>query len=464
MTLSPNQDDFSRYGKHFQETLAFLLLRDRTFCDRMSEVIKEDYFETKYLKVFSNILLSYREKYKTHPSIDTMTTLLRTAPEIEVETEVVQKQVREFFARAYTENIADDAQYVMDTAIDFCRRQIVKEAMLKSIKLVQTSSFDEVSKVLNDALKAGGDQDDTYDYLLDLEKRFEENARSCISTGWKPVDVILGGGIAKQELTIVLARTNVGKSFVLVHLGAQALLTDLDVAHYCLEMSAENTALRYDSLLTDIPMNDLKSEKEVVRGIVSNIKGKLVLKTYPTKSATTQTIRNHLERLKMRGFKPDVVVVDYGDLLKSLHPSKEAVRHDLSSIFEELRQIAQIYDCAVVTASQSNRSASSDDLVTMESIAESYGKVWCADTVLSLSRNQQEMETNSGRLYIAKSRSGRANVVFQAFIDWSRAKIQVFDREQSVAASAQTSLEQQKLNLKKIYSDFRKETKGQTTK
>lgn len=453
--MSNGQDDFSHYGKHFQEALVLLLLRDRQFCDQMGEVLREDFFETRYLRVFANVLLGYRTKYKVHPSIETMTTLVRSAPEIEVETEVVQKQLREFFARAYTIDVTDEAQYIKDTALDFCRRQTVKEAMLKAVRLVQTSSFDEVSKVLNDALKAGSSNDFGYDYLLDFERRFNPEDRKPISTGWTVIDGITRGGFGRGELVVAIAKTNGGKSFLLVHLGAHAILQGKTVIHYTLELSDADVASRYDACICDIPLDSLIHEKEVIRGIVSNLDGSLIVKEYPTKTASVQTIRNHLDRLRTRGVKPDMIVVDYADLLKPVKASAEAMRHDLQSIYEELRAVAKIYDCIVVTASQSHRMQEKDNLITMEDISEAYNKCFVADFIFTLSRSQAEIEKSAGRVFVAKNRAGRANIVYEAFVDFARSKVRIFESEQTPSEASKKTLQEQQINLKKVYREFR---------
>ena len=131
----------------------------------------------------------------------------------------------------------------------------------------------------------------------------------------------------------------------LVHLGTAALKEGKTVVHYTLELQDTVVASRYDSCLTKIPLQDLVSFKEKIYEEVQEIEGKLIIKEYPTKTASTQTIRNHLEKLRMRNVEADIIIVDYGDLLRPVRYLKEK-RNELESIYEELRAIASEYQCS----------------------------------------------------------------------------------------------------------------------
>jgi hypothetical protein len=155
---------------------------------------------------------------------------------------------------------------------------------------------------------------------------------------------------------------NSGKSMALVHLGAQALLAGLQVVHYTLELADTVVASRYDSCLTGIPLTELQSSKDDIEELLKNLKGKLIVKEYPTKSASSATIKNHLKRIVSMGQKVDMIIVDYGDLLAPTVRYKEK-RTELESIYEELRALAMEFVCPIWTASQTNRCFSSDTTI-----------------------------------------------------------------------------------------------------
>ncbi len=447
--------DFSRFGKSFQEGLTQLILQDRPFADQICEVMDINYFELRYLQVFVEKILKYKEKYKVHPSLKTMTTIIRT--ELEDENEAVRVQVRDYFARIYNDDSADGAEYIKEAALDFCRKQNLKNAMIRCVPLLEESSFDEIADIINNSIKLGMDNNYGHDYLKDFEARFQLKARDPVTTGWPELDTICKGGLGKGELGVVIAPTGAGKSMVLCHLGVQAILAGKTVVHYTLELSEESVGSRYDSCVTGVPLGDLFSFKELVYERVQDIEGQLIIKEYPTKSASVKTLENHLQKLSQRDITPDLIIVDYGDLLKPTTVQRER-RHDLQSIYEGMRALAQENNCPVWTASQTNRSGLNAEVITMESISEAFSKCFVADLICSLSRTIEDKSNNTARVFVAKNRFGADGVIYPAFMDTSRVKIKVLpstgETPQEIIAN---SAKQQAELLREKYKNFRKE-------
>ncbi len=421
------KETFLRFGKSFQENLCQLMLDDRPFCDQVSEVIDTSFFELKYLQVFIEVLLAYREKYRSHPNHEIMMTELKSG--MQNQDKVVADQVRHFYARIYNSEGVQEAEYVKDKAIDFCRKQTLKGAMMKSVKLLKSSSFDEISKVIEDAMKLGTDNNFGHDYHVDALKRFERIHRSPVSTGWERIDDIVKGGLGKNELGVVIAPTGAGKSMVLVHLAAEALKKGKTVVYYTLELKDTVVGGRFDSALTKVPLNDLLDQQDLIMDMIKDVEGTLIIKEYPTKSASVQTIRGHVDRLIKKGMKPDMILVDYADLLRPTRSTGEK-RHELEETYESLRALAQIYEMPVWTASQTNRGGLNAEVITMEAISEAFNKCFVADFIFSLSRTVTDKQANKGRIFIAKNRNGPDGLVFPCFVDWSDVTIRVLDKEE----------------------------------
>jgi hypothetical protein len=153
---------------------------------------------------------------------------------------------------------------------------------MKSVKLIKTSSFDEIQKVIQDALKLGTDNNFGHDYLKDFEERFSIKNRDPISTGWERIDDICKGGLGKRELGVAIAPTGAGKSMILACLGAAALKQGKTVVHYTLELADTVVGTRYDSSITGVPLGDLMSNKQKILDVVKDIEGTLIIKEYPT--------------------------------------------------------------------------------------------------------------------------------------------------------------------------------------
>ena len=455
MTIKTESVSFSRYGKSFQEQLAFLILDDRVFADRMMEVLDVEFLEFKHLQTFVQKIFNYKSKYGTQPSHETMKTIVRS--QLDDENEVLQKQIREYFAKTLSDiKILDSAEFVKETSLEFCRKQKLRDAMIKSTTLLQKCSFDEISVLINDALKAGADSDFGYDYIKDFEKRFELSTRDTITTGWEQVDQITGGGGGRKELGVVIAPTGVGKSMVLVHLGATALKAGMTVIHYTLELGDTVIACRYDSCITGIRLNEVRERKADIKKSIDDLDGTLIVKEYPTKTATTNTIRAHLEKLKQQGISPDMIIVDYADLLRTLSTRKEK-REELESIYEELRAIMQEHNCVGWTASQTNRSGLNQEIITMQAISEAFNKCFIADFIFSVSRTSEDKQTNGGRIYIAKNRNGPDGLVYSIFMDTANVDIKVVGKYENEAATPSLSQEEQ---LKSMLDKYKKLVKG----
>lgn len=443
-------DNFSRFGKHFQESMVQLMLEDRSYCDQITEVLDPNYFELAYLQVFVSRIMMYREKYKVHPNYKTMITILRT--DLDRENEVLQSQVKDYFSRIHANNV-EDHEYIKDTSLDFCRKQKLKSALMETINLMQSSSFDEISKVINDALSLGLGNEAGYEYLTDFEERYTLKARNPMSTGWDHIDNLMAGGLGRSELGVVVAPTGAGKSMVLTCLGAQAVKAGKTVVHYTMELSDKVIGRRYDSCITKVPLGDLNELKEQVYEEISDLEGSLIIKEYPTKSASTQTIRSHLEKLKKRGINIDMIILDYADLLKPVNITREK-RHDLENIYEELRGMAQIFECPLWTASQTNRSGLNAEVVTMEAISEAFNKCFVADFICSISRTAQDKVNNTGRMFVAKNRNGPDGMVFPVMADWSNVNMQVLSEStETMQQIEERTLSEHKADLYSRYKN-----------
>ena len=306
MNKSNKNESFSKFGKRFQENICQIMLEDRPFFDQIIEVLDINFFEIKYLQIFAQTLINYRNKYNQHPNTELMMTLLRT--ELNHHDKATATLVRNFYARIHTSDGVEEAAYVKDKAIDFCRKQALKGAMMQSAKLLNNSSFDEIEKLIKDALVLGTDNNFGHDFHKDCLERFELAARNPISTGWPRMDEICKGGLGNSELGVVVAPTGAGKSMVLVHLATQALLKGKTVVYYTLELKDAVVGQRFDCCISKVHLGEHRTKKEEILKKIEDIDGTLIIKEYPTKSASVQTIKNHIEKLRKRGIEPDLIV------------------------------------------------------------------------------------------------------------------------------------------------------------
>jgi len=417
---------FRQYGKSFQEKIFQCLLHDTSWASQMSEVMEPDYFELRYLAYLTDRYFSYFQKYKTWPTLQLLITIIKG--DLSEGTDVLLRdQIIEYLVRVKSNPNVGDLQYVKDKTLDFCRRQAFKEALEEAVTMVSDDNFDSVVGIMKNAVSVGIPVSTGHDFFEDIEARFVKIDRQVCPTGIKQLDEkdIFNGGVGRGEIAIVTAPTGVGKSHWLVNMGVEALKRGKNVIHYTFELTETAVGLRYDSHLCNIPSNEVQDNKELVmKRYEDNELGRLIIKEYPTGACTVNMMRNHIEKLSLKNFKPSLIVIDYADIMKS-SKAYDSLRHELKLIYEELRNLAMEINIPIWTASQSNREGSGATVVGLENMAEAYGKAQIADIVVTISRKPEEKESGAARLFVAKNRAGRDGMIFPIKIDTACSKFEV---------------------------------------
>jgi len=426
MKNNNKNDGFAKFGKYFQESLCQIILEERAFSEQIFEVLAPEFLEFKHLQIFVLKIKEYKEKYKTHPTLEILKVLFAN----EINDEAERKIISEYIENIENKSNITDKEYIKETALEFCKKQALLKALAKSLEHIQRSSYDEITKEIKTAIKLGIDNNVGNDLINDFEERYQEDSRRSVPTTWPKINALMKGGLKQGQLGVLIGSTGAGKSMVLCNLGSTALQMGKNVVYYTLELDANEIGLRFDSCLTDIPIDFLKSNKQQVLESIKKIKGELTIKEYPTKSVTPNSLRMHLEKMKKIGKHVDLILVDYGDLLKPMKAYGEK-RFELESIYEELRAIAKEFNSPLWTVSQSNRGGCNVEIITLESISEAFNKCFIADFIFTLSRTVEDRQKNEGRFFIAKNRNGVDGLVFSAFIDTSRVKIDILGEYKS---------------------------------
>ena len=443
---------FSQYGRGFQEKIFQGLITDSDWAKQLSEVMKPHFFDLKYLQYLCDRYFAYLMKYKCFPTMQLLITIIRDELTGVAADGVLREQIVEFLHRVRANPHPGDLDFVKDRTLDFCKRQAFKEALEKAVDLVENDKFESVVGLMKEAVSVGMPHSVGHDFFEDMEARFVDIMRQTCPTGIHQLDAhdVMDGGLGRGELGVVVAPTGVGKSHWLVAMGCEALKIGKNVVHYTFELSEVGVGKRYDSHLVQIPSNEvIKNKDEIVDFYENNKLGRLIIKNYATRSASVVTIRNHLEKLKMKGMNPSMVIIDYADIMRSTK-SYDSLRHELMLIYEEIRQLACDFNVPIWTASQSNRSGSGQDIVGLENMSEAYGKAMVSDFVLTISRKPEEKSSGFARVFVAKNRAGRDGMVFPVRIDTAMSTFLVLSDEEALEF-------QPKAKLKEAWNDFKKD-------
>jgi archaellum biogenesis ATPase FlaH len=413
-------DRLTEYGYGFQVKVLAAMFTDRLFLQQIADIIQSDYFESDSNSWLLDVIISHFREYKCPPSKDVLKVKVT-----EIDNDILKTAVLEQLKEVFRYMESDDLSFVKDEILKFCKNQEIKRAIMDSVSLLKMGNYDEIKSKIDGAMKAGADTNIGLEYKANISARYAEASRHTITTGWDVIDDLMDGGLAPGELGVVMAPAGIGKSWLLINIGANAVKAGKTVIHYTLELNENYVGQRYDSVLTGINAQTLKHHQDTVEERMKTLSGNLIVKYFPTKSVGVMGLKAHLEKTIMLGNAPALVIVDYGDLLK-INTKKD--KHEaLEELYEDLRGMAGEYDIPVWTASQAGRSALEDDIIEADKIASSYGKVMVADFLVSLSRKVEDKMSGTGRGHVIKNRFGPDGITLPCKINTNNGQFQFFE-------------------------------------
>ena len=421
------------FDESFQTLIAANALRNYEFMRRCSHLLKPDYFENMGEAALVNIALCHFDKYKTVPDTMVVGTLIKDDLDSGVIRRdfksVVIQSCRELFSSKLTEE-----QLIEEKLVEFVRHQAVSSAILKSVELLGKKKFSEIEKAVSDALDIGANESgNEYDYFKCIEQRTEirldkvsgKVPSTGITTGNIKLDSLLyHRGWGRKELSLILGGLKSGKSMALIEFAKGAALAGHNVLFVTLEVASSIAAERLDANMSDNPINELSRTIHDTRIKVEALgkkSGKLKLHEFPSGSISPSKVRSLLDRYKRNGEQYDLVVVDYADLMRPDHLFDDSIENS-RTVYVDLRGIASEFNCAVLTATQTNREGMKSAVAKAEHVASDINKMRTCDIAISINRNEEEMKSGDCRLYFAASRNQESG--FTVFIkqDLSRAQ------------------------------------------
>ena len=410
--------------RDFQKMVLVSLMKSRDLYTGTVKYMKPEYFGPEDYRDIMLILSEFYDKYcGAPPSLSSMVDFINNNGSdgnlISLTKELYSIKIR-------------DIQYVTERITDFIKHQEWKlfqseipEALRNgSFELLKNRAFDIADIGL---VKGNG----VYDFFTNIDTRFEKDSfhSRAIGTGIKSLDPYLdNGGLAAGELGIIFAPPSGGKSTFLVNIGKYCLIGGNHVIHFSEEMSDMKTARRYDQCITGMTKEEIRRTpiriKNKILEFQDSISKRLLIQEHPTGTCTVNQLDNEIETMINRtGITPDVIIVDYADLLATPRKYDEK-RHELTGLYQGLRGLAVKYKTRVWTASQSQRSTiKSSGHIGMEHVAEDIGKAAIADVMISVKQTIEEKKMKRGEAFIAKNRDGERDVSVPVYINWSRVQI-----------------------------------------
>jgi KaiC/GvpD/RAD55 family RecA-like ATPase len=328
----------------------------------------------------------------------------------------------------------------------FCQDKAIYNAIMESVGILDDKSGKkakgEIPQLLADALGVSFDSNVGHDYMQDFENRYDfyHKVESRIRFDLDIFNKITKGGLPIKTLNIALAGTGVGKSLFMCHVAAGCLSQGHNVLYITMEMAEEKIAERIDANLLNIDLNELQSVtrddySRKFESLKSKTHGKLIIKEYPTASASTLHFRALLNELHLKkNFRPDIIFIDYLNICASsrIKPGGNVNSYTyIKSIAEELRGLAVEFALPVVSATQTTRSGFSNSDPGLEDTSESFGLPATADFMFALVTNEELEGLNQILVKQLKNRYSDPNFFKRFVVGVDRAKMRLYDAEQS---------------------------------
>lgn len=419
------------FDASFQSKVAALVCRDTMFNERTQGLVLPDHFENAAEATLVNISLEYFKKYKQTPDMTILLSLVKKSIEKKVIRGDMVTDVKAALRNIHKENIAD-RKFVEDEISEFAKHQAMGEFILKAVEWREKGEFSRIDEELKKVMNVGiNEMTGSYDYWERIEQRTnvrrEEAAgiikKRGITTGIRGLDKVLyHHGWGRKELSVIMGGPKSGKSTALGTFAKNASLAGYNVIVFSLEVANDIIAERLDASMSDIAVNSLGEhiiEVDSKIRLASKKAGKLMMHEFPTGTLTPSALKRILTRYKANGTKFDLVVVDYGDIMAPNYRTTNEIENS-KSIYVDLRAIAQEEDCAMLTATQTNRDGAKARVAKMEHVAEDFNRIRIADLVISINAEESEREKGEARLFFTASRNQKGNFTLRIKQDLER--------------------------------------------
>jgi len=422
------------FSKEFQESMLALMLIDSSFAEKVVKVIPDERLYSDSHKYLYKVIGESIEKNQRPP---TFLEIEDEAKKIELtKRKIILRFIKQIFALKVT-----DADFIKERVTEYARKNLFVFVFQNAQTLWNTGKFDDAYDFVKDGI---GDlygvslKDDAnvaigeFENIRGLYATEISTSKRKIPTIIPPLDQILKGGLEKGEMGIILAEAKKGKSQALVHFGVAGLLHGYKVAHFVLEGMTQQSVLRYQARLSMIEYNKLeadditKEESWKLKRISEKHKENLILIPFNQHwNYTVMDIEAKIRELERQGNKPDLVVIDYADLLRHHEKSKEK-RHEQTEVYRDLKRVAMMRNVAIWTASQARRPEEGPEkeyLLRAKDISESYEKVRIADFIATLNQTPREKEFGIVRLHADIYRSNDTDKTIRLITDFAKSML-----------------------------------------
>lgn len=312
---------------------------------RVNPILKPEYFDPG-MQGPIKFLQEYFHEHRAVPAAPIFQAATKNTPEIFQ----IQRQ---------------DVQFIAEQIALFCQASAMIQVARKSPQLIEKLDYQGLIAQFKEAAQIGLMEELGIEYFVNPLERLEkmETTDKVISTGWKDVDALIGGGVGRQELVTFLAPSGGGKSVSMLNLAYNLMEQGLHGAIISIEMKDTKYAQRADQMIAKMTSNMIIPNKAKVAHEIEMFGERTGARLFIKRLREGHTNANHVlaylrELEGTKAFHPDFVVVDYLDIMQA------ARKVDATNMFlkdqyvsEEVRGIGFDYDAIMISGSQLGKHA-----------------------------------------------------------------------------------------------------------
>ncbi len=442
-----------------EEILLEQLFENEKFSKRVIPYIDLNYFDDFENRTIFKMVRLFVDKYHKVPKYNSLRVATSKSSKFtEDQFESIMERI-DSIENQKKENYDD--RWLLDEAEAWCRQQAIDNAIVTCSEILQDEKKDnnQVFDLVKDALAVNFDTHVGIDFFDEKSIAERWKAYNAITTKFATriykFNLVTGGGLEPKTLSCVMGDTGSGKTNCMCSISADLVANGHDVLYITGEMSEEKISQKHEGNwlnveINDIPDLDLKTFKGKITSLKRQSYGNLIIKEFPTGSFSTATIRAHLEEIRIKkNFSPQIIVVDYINLLRSDRYSEGNSYTIIKAVAEELRGLAVEYKVAVLTGTQVNRGGANSSNIDMTDVSESYGLPATCDFLWAIWSDDEMMDANIQIFNPLKNRfTGILNYKFGVHTEFAHGRISDLKKDQASEVSIENSAKTKKMMQK----------------
>lgn len=422
-----------------RDFVASLIMSDKC-CSILIPFTDTRYFEGDYTRIVIRWILEYYKQFNTAPKENILSLYRMHCSELR--DDALKDLVLIFVTKIAesTETISNE-DYLVDRCRDFLefrKLSVLVTDLSDCLSLRDVKRANQLQQTYKEVSVAPTNELSLLEYD---DARLVDSALHSVSEELFTLpEAISGvfGKIHREDFIAVVAGMKAGKTFCLIWLAWQAARQNKRVCFFSLEMSRDEVTQRlWTAYLGGASITVPEGEKQLTKFVPDeeypeNVRpvpftmttkhenqsiverqrqmrmfaqgGDVHVVAYPAYSVTIDDIEHKVKDLISTGYIPDVVVIDYADIVKPSGGGTE-LRNQLDYTWKKCRAMAQELHIAVITASQTNR-AGLGGHVEAENMAEDIRKLAHVTSMVAIERPPTLRKNNLCRLKNLALRSG----------------------------------------------------------